>query len=84
MEHLELGSAREALQKASLQEGVFEEDVGEQTAQDSAPKVDCVTEIQDKLGGFEEEADDRETIEYISDARDDLREHMRERSKTDQ
>lgn len=97
MEQRNLDRARESLQQAreaaggdgvvrtqldSIQEGVFEEDIGDKTREHSDPKIDRIAEMRNKLSGLEEEANDAETIEHISDARENLRQYMKTHRKT--
>lgn len=92
MEHPHLKRAREALLEAreaaghtrntqeqlgSLVQGLFEEDEGETTQEQSVPKIDRLAEVFDKLGEIEAEADDPTIEEHVSTARDHIREYMR-------
>jgi len=97
MEQRHLDRARDALQQAreaaggngvvrkqldSVQEGLFEEDVGDKTQDHPGPKIDRIAEMRNKLEGLAEEAEQAETSDHIADAREHLREYMRTHRKT--
>lgn len=90
MEQRQLKRAREAIaaaretaggpvmeQLGSLEEGLYEEEEGEDTQQGPGPKMDRVAEIYANLGKLEEEVEQSTTREHIAEAREYLNEYMR-------
>jgi hypothetical protein len=90
MEQRQLKRAREAIaaarettggpvmeQLGSLEEGLHEEDEGDDTPQGPGPKMDRVAEIYANLGKLEDEIEQSTTRDHIAEARAHLNEYMR-------